>query len=477
MITLLTAAICLMTACSDDITAGRVTDEGQTAATLNVDYTEPISDGNRIVYEMNLYDFTSEGTLASATEALDKLDRLGVDIVWLMPIYDRGDQGKIGSLGSPYAVKDYKSVNPDFGTLTDLQQFVSKAHTLGMKIWLDWVPNHTAKDNTWTTTHPEYYAHDAEGNFLSPANYSDVYQLDYTCEALQQAMVDAMQYWQDNADIDGFRCDYVSSAAIPADFWTRAITQLKEHKPGTEMLGEADFCDPSAKRLFGCGFDFDYAWAFNTDLKDIGTTAEGITLRDDCKALYYNTNYNDMDRMVYLTNHDDAETGHYYLDVMGDNVYAYTVVMFTIYGIPLIYNGQEIGYPEKMSLYEREPISWDKPDVKMQNTIRTLITLKHTQPALANGKKDERGNIQFLNTSLARVMAFKRVKNGNEVLVIVNLGKAGEVKISGLTDGDYTKYLDSQTVTDNITTTTSHLYNETTFNMADHGYCIYVLNR
>lgn len=113
----------------------------------------------------------------------------------------------------------------------------------------------------------------------------------------------------------------------------------------------------------------------------------------------------------------------------------------------------------------------------MQNTIRTLITLKHTQPALANGKKDERGNIQFLNTSLARVMAFKRVKNGNEVLVIVNLGKAGEVKISGLTDGDYTKYLDSQTVTDNITTTTSHLYNETTFNMADHGYCIYVLNR
>lgn len=480
MIILLAAAMCLI-ACNDDITEGMATGQLENEITFNVDYTEPMSDNHRVIYELNLYDFTQEGTLKAAENNLNLLDKLGVDIVWLMPIFDRGDKGKIGSLGSPYAVKDYKSVNPDFGSLEDLKSFVAKAHTLGMKVWLDWVPNHTAQDAVWIQANPEFYVRDAEGNFTNPSSgsivYSDVYQLDYSNNNLQQTMIEAMKYWQDTADIDGFRCDMVSSRAIPAEFWSKAIAQLKEHKSGTEILGEGDFNNLSEQRLLVCGFDFDYAWDFNTRLKTVGVTAQGITLRDDCKVLCADLKFDNMDRMVYLTNHDDAETGNYYLDVMGDNVYPITVVEFTLYGMPLIYNGQEIGYKPKMSLYEREPIDWNASDAKMQNTIRTLVALKHTQPALANGTKPERGTVKFLDSSLGRVMAFERVKDGNEVLVLVNLGKAGQVIISGITDGNYIKYLDSSTIATGISATSVHLYNETTFDLDDHGYAVYVLDK
>ncbi len=202
------------------------------SAAWTVDYTEPLSDNNRVIYEMNVYDFTPQGTFAAAEQRLPELRKLGIDIIWLMPIYPRGVVGKIGSLGSPYAVKDYKAVNPHHGAMTELQSFVAAAHELGMKVWLDWVPNHTAKDHAWVSTHPEYY-HRVNGVIQTPPYFGDVYQLDFqSSTGLADAMIDAMLYWVNQADIDGFRCDYVASTWIGAKFLKRAIEALQNNNRG-----------------------------------------------------------------------------------------------------------------------------------------------------------------------------------------------------------------------------------------------------
>ena len=184
------------------------------SAVLTVDNTEPISDNNRVIYELNLYDFTSQGTLAAAQQRLPELRRLGIDIIWLMPLHPRGEVGKIGALGSPYAVRDYKAVNPDHGTLANLQSFVSTAHNLGMKVWLDWVPNHTAKDHAWVYSHPEYY-HRVNGVIQSPPAFGDVYQLDFRASSgLADAMIDAMRYWVNQADIDGIAIEVIENLRL-----------------------------------------------------------------------------------------------------------------------------------------------------------------------------------------------------------------------------------------------------------------------
>ena len=150
-------------------------------------------------------------------------------------------------------------MNPSYGTIADLKTFVSKAHSLGMKVWLDWVPNHTATNHRWVTEDPEYYVKDANGNIIHPNNYGDVYQLDYTNNSLCDAMNNCLKYWIDQADIDGYRCDYISSPAIPASYWQLAIPMLKAHKSSLIVMAEGDLTDTNNKRLQNVGFDFDYA--------------------------------------------------------------------------------------------------------------------------------------------------------------------------------------------------------------------------
>ena len=210
---------------------------------LAADYVDAINSaaakneaGHRVIYEMNIGSFTAEGTLAAAQQQLDELKTLGIDIVWLMPIYPRG-----GGINSPYAATDFQQVNPAYGTVSDLKAFVAAAHELHMQVWLDWVPNHTATNATWVTTHPEYYKKNGN-SFVHPNNYSDVYQLNYGSAALQKAMNDCLKFWIDEADIDGYRCDYISSNDIPVAYWQTAIPEIKGYKTGKTItfLGEAD---------------------------------------------------------------------------------------------------------------------------------------------------------------------------------------------------------------------------------------------
>ena len=423
-----------------------------------------------VIYELDLYNFTSTGTLAAASQRLDYLKDLGVDIVWLMPIHPRGVQGRIGSLGSPYAPRDYYAVNSDFGTLADLQAFVNAAHQRGMQVWLDWVANHTAKDNVWISQHREYY----NSTLTSPNGYGDVYQLDYSKEVTQVAMIDAMKYWIDAADIDGFRCDYISSNTIPTAFWTRAIKALREYKPGKTitMLGEGDMAN-SVQRLLVCGWDYDYAWGFQSALSNNKNNPAGVL--NQCRNLVGDLRFIDISRMVYLTNHDQN-----YNNTMntqyGNNAYAFTVLTFTLYGMPMLYNGQETGYlmNRKLDYFNRTPINWNSVDNKMLNTVKALTALKHSCDALIDNG-DRASEVTFLNTGNSNLIAYTRHHNSQTALVVLNLGTSAlTTTVSGLEAGEWKRAIDVDHIADGLTAVPVTLNATQSFTVPAGGYQVYV---
>ena len=422
-----------------------------------------------VIYELDLYNFTSAGTLAAAQGRLDYLKDLGVDIIWLMPIHPRGILGRIGSLGSPYAPRDYHAVNSDFGTLADLQAFVSAAHQRGMQVWLDWVANHTAKDNVWITQHRDYY----NSTLTSPNGYGDVYQLDYSKEATQLAMIEAMQYWIDHADIDGFRCDYISSNTIPTSFWTRAIKALKEYKPGKTitMLGEGDMAN-SVPRLLVCGWDYDYAWGFQSGLSNNKSNPAGVLAL--CRTLVGDLRFTDVSRMVYLTNHDQNYSSSMTTQY-GNNAYAFTVLIFTLYGMPMLYNGQETGYlmSRKLDYFNRTPINWNSVDNKMLSTIKALTAFKHSCDALIDNG-DRASEVTFLTTGNTNLISYTRHHNNQTALVVLNLGtSAVNAPVYGLEPGVWKRAIDSENIAQGLTAIPVTLASTQSFSVPAGGYQVY----
>ena len=422
-----------------------------------------------VIYELDLYNFTSAGTLAAAQQRLDYLKDLGIDVIWLMPIHPRGELGRIGSLGSPYAPRDYHAVNSDFGTLADLQAFVTAAHQRGMQVWLDWVANHTAKDNVWITQHRDYY----NSTLTSPNGYGDVYQLDYSKEATQVAMIEAMEYWIDQADIDGFRCDYISSNTIPTAFWTRAISALKAHKSGKTitMLGEGDMAN-SVPRLLVCGWDYDYAWNFQSALVNNKTNPSGVL--NQCRNLVGDLRFTDISRMIYLTNHDQNYSSSM-SNQYGNNAYAFTVLTFTLYGMPMLYNGQETGYlmSRKLDYFNRTPINWNSIDNKMLNTVKALTALKHSCDALIDNG-DRASEVTFLTTGNNNLLAYTRHHNEQTALVVLNLGtSAVTTTVSGLEAGEWKLAIDVDNIAAGLTATPVTLGATQSITLPAGGYKVY----
>ena len=334
---------------------------GRISANLSVDNTKPVSDGNRIIYQMNVGAFTPEGTFQAATRQLDRLDTLGVDIIWLMPIYPRG-----ATMNSPYAAMDYKAVNPRYGAISDVKAFVARAHQLGIKVWLDWVPNHVAQENPWVQTHPDYFTRDDKGNMIHPHGWGDVLELNYQNPELVKEVNSALKFWIETCDIDGYRCDYVSSPTIPVAYWQDIIAQLKT-LPGKkiEMMSETDITDRHNQRIDSCGFDYDYAWSFQGSMARLcrrGFNAD--TLKSICQRFLDKSSKVKNRRMVYLTNHDQNynDGGNTLRKFYGENRYGLTVLEFTFYGMPLIYNGQEIGDPDTLNYFTDAKVKWQRVD-------------------------------------------------------------------------------------------------------------------
>lgn len=405
-----------------------------------VELTHPEWARDAVIYQINTRQFTPEGTFNAARAQLPRLAELGVDILWLMPIHEIGVQNRKGTLGSPYSVRDYYSVNAEFGTLDDLRAFIDEAHRLGMHVILDWVGNHTAWDNPLVTEHPDWYERDWKGDFHPTPwwDWSDIIDLNYDQPGLRSYMTEAMVYWVRNVGIDGFRADV--AGYIPLDFWENARRELDAIKP-VFMLAEWDQRDVHAR-----AFDATYAWGWNNAMHDVALRGANVG------ALfgYYSGNESawpaDAYRMVYTSNHDQNAWDATEFGRFGPAVEAAMVLSFVGEGIPSIYNGQEAGNEEQLEFFEREPIVWrEHPHGEL---LRRLIALKHQNTALWNGAAGAR-MIPVFNSEPDKVLSFVRQNQDGGVFAVFNLSPQSRT-ISfeqALYHGAYTDYFSSATVT------------------------------
>ncbi len=363
---------------------------------------------NGILYELYFRAFTPEGTIQAAIPRLKGLKEFGVDIIWLMPIYPIGEKGRKGRAGSPYAVKDFRRVNPEYGSSDDLHAFIQQAHSLGLKVILDIVPNHAALDNPLTQTHPDWFMQDETGNFTREvADWSDIIDFNYDNPAMRQYMKETFLYWIQEFDVDGFRCDV--AGMVPLDFWKETIPALRAAKSDLFLLAEWE--DPE---LLLAGFNSDYDWTLYHLLKDIrnGTkrSGEAVALVAEKDSLYPQHAL----PMRFLENHDEQRS----MQVFGPTaIEAYATFLFTLPGIPLIYAGQEIGEIHRPSLFEKEPIPWDKGDDRLREMYRDLIHMRKSNPVFTQGT--------FISLQTAMMSgssgAFLRVFQQQAALAISNL--------------------------------------------------------
>ncbi|MCD6202268.1 MAG: alpha-amylase [Bacteroidales bacterium] len=373
-----------------------------------------------VLYEVNIRQYTSEGTFRAFEEHLPRLKALGVDILWLMPIYPIGKTNRKGQLGSYYSIRDYVHTNPEYGSINDLKHLVAKAHAMGFHVLLDWVANHTAWDHTWTKTHPDWYEHDSTGHFVSPYDWTDVIQLNYSNHHLWAAMVNDMKFWINKTDIDGFRCDYPGH--IPVAFWDSARSVLQSVKP-VFMLAE----DEEHTALLEHSFDMNYAWELMhltehiAQGKDNASALSSYFLRQ--QKIYPPDAY----RLNCITNHDENSWNGTVFERYGKGVKAFAILDFTVPGMPLIYSGQEAGLNKKLRFFDKDTIPWNDT-TSWSPFYRQLIQLKHSQQALWNGNAG--GKIEILpNNKEDQVFSFIRKKGSDKVLVIQNLS-SNKIKVT-----------------------------------------------
>lgn len=396
--------------------------------------THPEWSKNASIYQINLRQFTPEGTLRAAEAQLPRLKALNVDILWLMPIHEIGVKNRKGTLGSPYAVRDYYSVNHEFGTLDDLRHFVAAAHAQGMHVILDWVANHTSWDNVLVAQHPEWYERDWKGAFRPTPwwDWSDIINLDYRQPGLRRYMTEALKYWVREADVDGFRCDV--ALFVPLDFWNNARRELDAIKP-VFMLAESDSRD-----LHADAFDMTYAWSWNEAVHKVATGAADL----NALFVYYswNESYYPKDgyRMTFVSNHDKNAWEGTEFEQFGPALDAAIALSVVGEGMPLIYNGQEAGNPKRLKFFERDPIDWRQhPEGEL---YRRLLALRKVNTALWNGHWGAT-MIPVANSARAQVLSFVRMNERDKVLAVLNFsGSRQDFTLSdGPFAGAYTDYL------------------------------------
>lgn len=399
---------------------------------------------NLNMYEVNVRQYTPSGTFAGFATHLDRLQELGVGVLWFMPIHPIGVKNRLGSLGSYYSVKDYLDVNPEFGTLAEFKALVDTIHARGMYAVMDWVGNHTAWDNPLTNSHPEWYIKDRNGNFTPPpgTNWSDVIQLNYSKQGLRDYMIQAMTFWIEEVDIDGFRCDAVSF--LPPDFWSEAIIALKNVKPEIIMLAEDD--GPQYQSI---GFDMSYAWGLhgfgNGVLNRIADRASNVSELDSYIANELDTYSTDHYRLYFTSNHDENSWFGTVFEQFGDAAEPFAVLTATMNGMALIYSGQEAGLNKRLAFFEKDLIPWQThPFAEMYST---LCHLKKKNCALWNGGNG--GQFQRVHTTNDEtIFAFIREKEEDKIFAVFNLspGYSGATLQDTLYYGNYTNVFTNDTI-------------------------------
>ena len=375
-----------------------------------VEITHPEWSKNATIYEVNIRQYTPEGTFKAFENHLPRLKKMGVDIIWLMPIHPIGEKNRKGTLGSYYSVKDFKGINPEFGTMQDFQHLVDKIHSMGMYVIIDWVGNHSAWDNPLATQHPDWYTKTRAGNFQPTPWYDwdDVIDFDYDNPDFRKYMTDALKFWVKETNIDGYRADV--AGFIPVDFWENARKELDEIKP-VFMLAEWESRD-----LYKKSFDMTYSWSLWNELK-VATNQQKLGglveyLSHDVNAVPKNAY-----RMTFTDNHDkNSWEGNPYKN-FGPGLKTSIVMTGVVNGMMLCYSGQEAGLNRSLKFFEKDLIEWKTDENEV--LFDKLFHLKHANQALWNGKYGGE-MIRVVNDHQDQVISFYREKNKDAVLPILN---------------------------------------------------------
>jgi alpha-amylase len=411
-----------------------------------------IMQGN--IYEVNLRQYTPEGTFKAFEKHLDRLKKMGVQTLWFMPINPIGKVDRKGVMGSYYAVSNYTAVNPEFGTLAEWKKLVQHAHEMGFKVIIDWVPNHTSADHIWLTTHPRFFR-DTLGKPAIPFDWTDTRQLDYSNTEMQDSMIAAMKYWLTDTGIDGYRCDVAWN--VPGTFWSRCIGELKKVTPGLFMLAEGDktYLHPS-------GFDATYPWEMFHMMVKVAKGERPAFALDSIKNRF-DTLYPGNGLLLYFTsNHDENSWNKADYATMPGPIHApFAVFTQTMYhSIPLIYSGQEEPVLDSISFFYKDTITFN--NLSREKFYTTLLELKKNNPALA-------ANASFKKISVGddkALYAYVREGGGKKVLVILNLS-ASEQTIK-VTDPSL------QGEPYNVFMYTKEPLNNTEWKIEPWGYVVYV---
>ena len=374
---------------------------------------------NTVVYEVNVRQFSPEGTFKGVEAQLPRLKDLGVDILWLMPVNKIGVEGRKGTLGSDYAISDYKDVNEEFGTMQDFEDLIAAAHEQGFRIVMDWVANQTSPDNVWMTTKPaDFYERDSLGNAIWEYDWTDTRSLNYENREVWYAQEEAMRFWLDKG-VDGFRCD--AAGEMPSETWQYLVPALRRAYPEIYLLAEAEKPEFVADTMF----DATYAWEMHHIENAIGrgpANKDGektaADLREYLAKDAVNTPASSF-RLAFTSNHDENSWNGTEFERMGDAAKVLEVLNFTLPKTqPLIYTGQEIGLSRRLEFFEKDPIT-DWSANEYTEFFKELVDLKHANPALAAGERG--GKVKWIETGDPDVLAFSRRVRGNTVTVYANL--------------------------------------------------------
>ena len=360
------------------------------------------------IYEVNVRQYTKEGTLASFALHLPRLADMGVTLLWFMPITPIGVKGRLGSLGSYYACSDYITINPEFGTTQDFMDVVNAAHALGMKVMIDWVANHTGQDHVWTISNPDFYIQDASGNFTERNGWTDVIDLNYENTRMRAAMIDAMRYWINTFNIDGFRCDMAH--LVPLHFWIEARRVLDTIKP-LYWLAE---CEDT--RYFEA-FDTTYAWAFMHASGSLNRHEPNLKPVLDQLDMYASEGTNTR-KLFFTANHDENSWNGTEYEKYGVTAKAWAVFSATWGGLPLVYSGQEIPNHKRLSFFEKDELAWPTLPPALHHFYKTLFSLRAQNEAVVLGQS------QMLQTHYPHsIIGFIKKHQNNVVLVLLNISE------------------------------------------------------
>jgi cyclomaltodextrinase / maltogenic alpha-amylase / neopullulanase len=363
-----------------------------------------------VIYEIFTRNFSPQGNFNGVTAQLDRLKELGVTILWLMPIHITGDEKKKGTIGSPYAVRDYYSINPDYGTKDDLKRLVAETHRRGMKIIIDIVANHTSWDSVMMKS-PDFYRRDGSGKILSPYDWTDVAALNYENARLRQYMTEMLTYWVREFDLDGFRCDVAGE--VPTDFWEQVRGELEKIKPDIMMLAEASKPDLLVK-----AFDLDYGWPLHTAMTEVLMGNQPASL---LREVWAGERAKYPRRAMHMTISDDHDERRAIARFGERGALAASALIFTLDGVPLLYNGMEVGDTTESTapaLFEKLPVFWPIGERRPEfaRFYKQITALRAAHPALREGA------LEWLrNSDEARVVTFSRRAGNEELVIAINL--------------------------------------------------------